>query len=138
MLIVWGNKIVRRAGGHALHFCSVCRALRGCRVITVYRVGHVYYIPLGRGERVASELTCPECASIYGVTAPITSREDPITNLQDALDQLLPDEAAPLRHRVELEAASGDPSFPLDDRRALLADNAFLSRQRLLAGSGMS
>lgn len=123
MLIVWGTMIRRKPRGTAPHFCPVCRALRTCAASGVYRVGHVYYIPMGSKTHVLDELTCPECKSLYAVhPRSVTKGSEPATNAQAALGALLPDEAEPLRVRLAFETRLDSGQLTESDRLALIAE----------------
>jgi hypothetical protein len=121
MFIVWGTTIRRRTKGFGLHFCPICRDLRACAVKAVEKVGHVYYLPVGRPEQLHLELTCPTCKSLLtGNVGTVTPHKARIEDPYAALDQLLPDEASPLRARLAIEEQL-DQVSP-DQRRALLAE----------------
>lgn len=61
MLIVWGKKIKRRREDDDTHFCPVCNQIQPIAWVGIWQVPHVYFVSLGRGQRLFSEGQCGGC-----------------------------------------------------------------------------
>jgi hypothetical protein len=46
-------------------WCPTCRGVQAFNVTNYFRVGHIYYISLGRGSLVATVRECSECGAQY-------------------------------------------------------------------------
>jgi hypothetical protein len=65
MIIIWGTKSRRERLGTVADWCSSCRRVQAFTVTNYFRVGHIYYISLGRGSLAATVRECWECGSQY-------------------------------------------------------------------------
>lgn len=65
MLIVWGTKVNREPRGTVADHCSVCATVSRFDVTDIYEVSHLYFIPLGRGTRVACTQICLRCSTEF-------------------------------------------------------------------------
>ena len=63
MLIIWGSKSRKEDGGVIADWCDVCRVPTFHGLVHVYRVGHIYYIPLGKGTYVGTNRKCAQCGT---------------------------------------------------------------------------
>jgi hypothetical protein len=63
MFIVWGSKSRQEDGGVIADWCDVCRAPTFHRLVHHFKVGHIYYIPLGRGTHVGTNRQCGQCGT---------------------------------------------------------------------------
>jgi hypothetical protein len=134
-MVVMGTVIRRRSLGYGLHFCPICRELRQCGVKAVMKVTHIYFLPIGSGEHVVNELTCPDCGSTYG-QAPnrtLTTQKERALDEVTMLGSLLSDESSPLLARLELEERLHKLSTA--ERRTLLAE-PFLALSYEYSGAG--
>lgn len=81
MFIIWGTKVNQDHRGTVADRCPVCADVEKFDVTDHYEVGHIYFISLGRGARVASTRVCQSCRTEFNC--------DP-----NAYDQFLPREEA--------------------------------------------
>ena len=65
MIIIWGTKSRQERLGTVADRCPACRDVQAFTVTNYFQVGHIYYIPLGRGSLVATVRECWECRSQY-------------------------------------------------------------------------
>jgi hypothetical protein len=65
VFVVWGTKTRREPWGAVADWCPACRAVRAFSVAKYFRVGHLYFIPLGRGSLRATVRECWECGAQY-------------------------------------------------------------------------
>lgn len=121
MLIFWGTKVRRRGKGGASHFCPVCRTVCTFRVVEVMAVSHLYWIPLGRGKRIAEELACGGCGVLLGFEpGSVRQRSAEDESLRDLGPTPVSLDA--LAERVELETRAQRGQLTRDERLALLAE----------------
>ena len=66
-MIVWGTKVTTRRMGYVAEFCPICRGVRPLQVDSVNSVGHLYFIPLGRGKVVCYRGRCADCGLLREV-----------------------------------------------------------------------
>lgn len=125
MFIVWGKKITRRKRGYVVDFCPICRELRAFTLHSLRRVGHVYYIPLGLGEKIGHERTCLECGTAYQAKdttyAQISRRRLSLDELKQAT---FPNVDAVYQDRMALEERirNGRAKLSPADRFALIKE----------------
>jgi hypothetical protein len=65
MLIIWGTKVNQDPRGAVADKCSVCADVQLFDVTDHYEVSHIYFIPLGRGTRVATTRACIRCGTEF-------------------------------------------------------------------------
>jgi hypothetical protein len=65
MLIIWGTKVRQEPRGVVADKCAVCSEIELFDVTDHYEVSHVYFIPLGSGNRVAATRSCRRCGTIF-------------------------------------------------------------------------
>lgn len=63
MYIVWGTKHRAEERGIVADWCNLCGGIRAHKLTAHYMVGHIYYIPLGRGTLKATTRACTECTA---------------------------------------------------------------------------
>lgn len=66
MFIIWGTKQTDRKLGRVADYCPICDEARACHLIEMYKVPHLYYIPLGRGKTVGHLAQCEHCRDRFG------------------------------------------------------------------------
>ena|SRR5581483_9247099 len=64
--IIWGTKNRKETLGAVADWCPHCQEVQAFSVYQYYRVGHVYYIALGRGTLLATVRQCWKCCSDFG------------------------------------------------------------------------
>ena len=143
MFIIWGKKLVRRKGGFVGHFCPICRALSTFRATDIYRVPHVYFIPLGGGDAIVTELGCRGCQCVLGISA-LSAQPDSIEQPCSAefAARTSPWGVDRLLARVSLEEQLGNGTLPDEARRGLLAEPfdalEYFARAKATRGSDQS
>lgn len=65
MLIIWGTKVRYENEGRGALFCPLCRDIMPMKIDSIYKVSHLYYIPLGSGDQVGSRAVCPDCGTWF-------------------------------------------------------------------------
>src|ERR1043166_7184790 len=65
MLIIWGTKVNQYPRGVVADKCAVCEEVRRFDVTDHYRVGHIYFIPLGGGSLEATSRVCQSCGTEF-------------------------------------------------------------------------
>jgi len=65
VFIIWGTRTRREVPGTVADWCPACREVQAFTITNYFRVGHIYYIPLGRGSLTATVRECWECGSQY-------------------------------------------------------------------------
>jgi hypothetical protein len=63
--IIHGNYASQNDLGVVADRCGHCGNLRVHRVTEHRRIGHLYFVPLGRGEVVAATITCTACNGVH-------------------------------------------------------------------------
>jgi hypothetical protein len=123
MFIVWGTKLVRKKDGFVGHCCAICRTIHLFRVIDLWRVKHLYYLPLGSGEHAATELVCEKCGMMIGLKqfsgGPVPS---PDADLIEFASWTSPLGRAGLLARVDLEERARSGNVSQAERQQLLAE----------------
>jgi hypothetical protein len=89
MIIIWGSKTRRERLGTVADWCPACRSIQAISATQYFRVGHVYYISLGRGSLTATLRECWQCGSQYSCE-------------EEDYDELLPEESVEQMSRSEL------------------------------------
>ncbi len=106
MFIVWGTKSRQEDGGVVGDWCEGCRAPNFHKLTHYFKVSHVYYIPLGKGQHVGTTRQCTQCGTTSSCTASAYSRA--LTH-QEALgrgiDQVLEATNPPLLAQVHKQRA---------------------------------
>ena len=64
MFIIYGKKTRREDGGVVGDWCDVCKGAALFKLAHVYTVGHVYYIPLGKGKYIGTSRKCMQCGTV--------------------------------------------------------------------------
>lgn len=59
--IIWGSKRRDENLGIVADYCPECEAICVFQVKDIYSVGHIYWIPLGRGSHQATAKRCWDC-----------------------------------------------------------------------------
>ncbi len=121
MYIIAGTKVVRAWMGRTADYCRMCRGFQPAKVVNVKRVGHVYYIPLGRGTSLNLEQTCESCGSMRtiqpGEPEPAVLR-DRRADLEWLLAETNPnakaDWAERLSHEARLRSGTTSPQERMD------------------------
>jgi hypothetical protein len=123
MFIVWGQKAVTKKLGRVAQWCPLCQEARACTLREHRTVGHLYYIPLGRGTVQGHTVRCDTCreatpTDLGAYTAMSNDRRASLEQLVDATNPTLPDEIA---QRLDAwdRALSGELSE--DERLAMIA-----------------
>ncbi len=122
MFIVWGTKIVRKARGRRADYCPICREVRPFKAVEVRSVGHIYYIPLGRGKVEHMSDTCEDCdVELFREPGeggePVRDRWADVEELIERTNPKLRQEIAG-RLDVERRAAAGQATS--EERQALI------------------
>jgi hypothetical protein len=89
MLVIWGSTTRRVEMGTAADWCPDCRKARAFSVTLYFRVGHIYFVPLGRSRWIASIRECWECGAQFHVD-------------EDDYDDFLSEEEAERRSLAQL------------------------------------
>lgn len=136
MFIVWGTKVVRKGRGRRADFCTLCRDFRPFRVVEVRSVGHVYYIPIGRGTTHGFEETCEGCslsrATDLSGGHPTTSG-DRHADIDALLADTNPDARREWAGRLALEGRIRANTLTPEERPAAILE-PFLLAEGLLIG----
>jgi hypothetical protein len=69
MFIFFGTKERREQRGIVADYCPRCGGPRPFKVFDLFHVGHLYYIPLGRGSLSGSTTQCVDCGAEFGFDA---------------------------------------------------------------------
>jgi hypothetical protein len=89
VIIIWGTKSRRERLGTVADWCPTCQGVQTFTVTKYFRVGHIYYISLGRGSLAATLRECWECGSQYHCE-------------EEDYDEFLPEESVEQMSRSEL------------------------------------
>lgn len=123
MLIVWGKSLSRTPIGLVGHFCPFCRTLRVFDAIDVRQVEHLYFIPIGRGISVATELVCKTCQVPLGfqpgVVRPVEQAGSSVSELAARTSPL----GEPgLVRRLQAEERLVSKTLSIEDRQELVEE----------------
>lgn len=141
MVIIWGKKLNRVRKGVVGHFCPVCRDVRVFSCQSVWRVSHIYYIPLGDGEHVVDEFTCADCGVLLGMEAGAASKARPALegDVFDFAADTGPLGVEGLAERLEWEERLRAGVLSPDERKGVIgeaiADLEYMAQQRAQSGS---
>lgn len=137
MLIIWGKKTVRKVRGRTAEFCRLCRDFRGHRAVEVLSVGHIYYLPLGRGTGQGFEIKCESCGLTHtkpsGPGAPAVSRARRL-DVEALIAQTNPRGRQIWADRIAFEGRAASGRLTTDEREMaliepfLLADTVYARR----------
>lgn len=134
MFIVWGTKVVRKVRGRMAEFCRLCRDFRPHRVAEVQSVGHLYYIPIGRGQTHGFERTCEACGLVQAMPpehgAPALSR-DRHADAEALLAETNPEGPRLWADRIAFEERARSGALTADERRAALLEPFLLANTLL-------
>jgi hypothetical protein len=130
-VIIWGTKSRQECLGTVADWCPACRRPRAFAVTKYFRVGHIYYISLGRGSLVAAVRQCRECGSQYRCADEDYEALVPEKAVQEmSLNELLQQTNSVLKEQLDArraQIASGQgPSRPQNEnevRDVLPADD---------------
>jgi hypothetical protein len=89
MIIIWGTRSRQECLGAVGDWCPACASVRPFTVKNLFRVSHIYFIPLGRGNRVATFRQCWQCGSQFYCS-------------EAEYDQLVPEEDAERLAMIDL------------------------------------
>ncbi len=123
MLIIWGTKVTRTRLGRVADYCMYCREAQPLSIYTLRSVGHLYYIPLGRGEVIGHVGRCTACRheqtvdpSDYQATI-----QDTKATLEELVDQTNPDLPERIgQYLAEIDRARAGLSAEEDRQRLLV------------------
>lgn len=123
MLIVAGTREARKKLGRVGDYCFVCRNVTAFRATRVSKVSHLYYIPLGAGKKVGTELVCESCRTVYlsGAEFADAAKDaalDPIALAERTNPALFDD----LESRMAIEAKAAEGALDPEERRALIVE----------------
>ena len=74
MFIIWGTKSRQKDGGVVGEWCDVCRTPYFHTLTHFFKVGHIYYIPLGKEQFVGTNRQCTQCATVRSCNWTVYSR----------------------------------------------------------------
>ena len=95
MFIIHGHYVRARQNGVVADHCRHCNEVTQLQLIQYYKVQHVYFIPMGSGSLVNSELTCTDCG-MQSYTSPhdylgiVSPKRAPSLSLGEVLDETNP------------------------------------------------
>lgn len=78
MFIIWGTKTREEDGGIVADWCDTCRAPSYHKLTHYFKVGHIYYIPLGKGTPAGTNRQCTQCGTTHSCNPSVYSR--PLTH----------------------------------------------------------
>ena len=120
MFFLFGTTERQLERGVVADRCPECRAFRWLTVTEHRSVWHAYFIPLGRGRRVAPSVQCRRCGTRFQVDdadyaeiLPATARDE--LSLDAALARTRPDIAERLAAIDALAKLPTDPAYRLAD-----------------------
>jgi hypothetical protein len=100
--VMWGTTVRRESQGVVADLCPYCCELRPFEVMDHYRVGHLYYIPLGRGTFVARTRQCRRCWRQLAFDERTYSGAVQVVHArQMSLEEVLARTNPRLRHRID-------------------------------------
>jgi len=105
-IIIWGTKSRQERLGSVGDWCPACRRPQAFTVTNYFRVGHIYYISLGRGSLVATLRQCWECGAHYRCTEEDYERFLPEETVEQmSLNELLRQTNPPLKKHLDARRA---------------------------------
>lgn len=125
MLIIWGNKTVRKQRGFAVDFCTMCRDVSPIRVIEFKVAAHLYGVGLGSGRTQTFLSECLHCGFLQPTDR--TRYESLEKRRPDSIDELeaktFPNVRSVFGQRLETEEAilNGVP-LEAEKRRDLIRE----------------
>jgi hypothetical protein len=124
VLIIVGARRVRKHLGLAADFCPICRDYRAFDVAEMRQVPHLYYVPLGRGKTLASELECTRCRSVYagGEAAYVAYAQSLTRDMAELARQTNPDIVSRSRVRLDAEDRLRAGRLKPQERAVLIAE----------------
>src|SRR5216683_6973038 len=95
MFVIHGHYIRTRPRGIVADQCRHCGKVTRFQLIQYYKVQHVYFIPLGSGSLINSELKCTDCArrsstSFEDYLGIVSSKRAPSLSLGEVVDETNP------------------------------------------------
>lgn len=124
MFIVWGTKIIRRRLGLVALVCPICRDITSCRVSSVLRVSHVYYIPTGKGKLALYESSCSACGLIlpHHPTSTFTPVPEPLPTMEALAEATNPDVFKHVDDLIALGELVRTNTLPAERRVRVIAE----------------
>lgn len=134
-MFIWvGERRGRRRRGHCLHLCPICHAVRVFTVREVRKYTHIYLVPLGRGDVVATYLQCQDCGVRLAVHPANMPPHHPSSDIHSLWELCTPAERAALEKTVsDRLRLLGDPVGADPDARADALVEPFLACEMELA-----
>jgi len=125
MILIWGKKEIQKKIGFRAEFCPICRNVKAHHAKELREVSHLYYVPLGRGEKRAYRVTCQECKVDYYDTESEhldTNRyADPLTDLIRDTNPEMVEELSD-RMRMEGQIVENPMSLEAEAREELIVE----------------
>jgi len=137
-MIIWGRRVIRRRLGRVAAFCPLRRELREFEAWDIRKVVHLYFIPMGRGQRTHIQLRDPDGRALLGVTGDpfqrfVTTR-DPMTPLE--LAQITCPGAIDATHdAIERDDAAASAPEMSDERLGALLERIRASEYAYVLGT---
>lgn len=139
-MIIWGTRKVVRGLGYVSDFCPICRSIRPFRVESINMAGHIYFIPIGRGQIVGFKAACQECDFIIGVDAmkykTVSKKTQP--DMASLINETFPniDKVYHDRLRIEEKVIKFGSELSVEEREALVIEplNAIAPMMEEMAG----
>jgi hypothetical protein len=123
MIFIWGKKVVRRKVGFVADFCPMCRDPRPFRLYEVRRIGHIYYVSLGRGDLLGYERVCEGCTmALHGEPRNYASTSKKVASVDVLMQRTYPNlrDVYAERLRIEDTVRYSPRELPMDVREALI------------------
>lgn len=105
MLIIVGTKSSKKKVGWVADVCAFCRDVKPFQFFEYREVGHLYYLPLGRGKVQGYEIECVSCKESWGAELEdyLAIRGEPSESIEDLIDETNPGAPDDLEQWLELE-----------------------------------
>lgn len=134
-MFIWvGERRGRRRRGHCLRLCPICHAVRVFTVREVRKYTHIYLVPLGKGDVVATYLQCQDCGVRLAVHPTNLPPHHPSSEIHSLWELCTPAERAALEKTVaDRLRLLGDPVGADPDARADALVEPFLACEMELA-----
>ncbi len=118
MIIIWGSKHRKNDLGVVAEWCDSCQSVQPAIVTEHYQVGHIYYIPLGKGTLKATSRQCMRCGGEFmaersAYSAFLPAAQVRAVNTDDLMVRTNPGLADTIIERRQLEADLADQSTEL-------------------------